>query len=85
MNEVARIHGALDEVLVNLGTIVLRLADPAVTQTEDERKALIRSVHQYAVCAGKSGDPRVHQLRAELEETIRPGLRLVWSTNSVGT
>ena len=37
------------------------------------------SVNQYSVCAARSGDPRVHQLKAELEETIKPQLRLVAS------
>jgi len=31
------------------------------------------------VCAARSGDPRVQQLKAELEETIKPHLRLVAS------
>ena len=33
----------------------------------------------YAVCAARSGDPRVHQLKVELEQTIKPHLRLVSS------
>jgi hypothetical protein len=83
MNEVAKINRALDETLVNLGAMVLRLAHPAVTKTPDERNALIKSVHQFAICAGKSDDPRVHQLRARLDETIRPQLKLVWSNEGV--
>jgi hypothetical protein len=31
------------------------------------------------VCAAHSQDPRVHQLKSELEETIKPQLRLVAS------
>jgi hypothetical protein len=31
------------------------------------------------VCAASSGDPRVHQLKVELEQTIKPHLRLVAS------
>jgi hypothetical protein len=70
---------ALDETLVQLGGMVLRLSSPEVTRTPEERHALARSVHQYSVCAARSGDPRVHQLKAELEETIRPHLQLVAS------
>jgi hypothetical protein len=79
MNRLARIDRALDEVLVNLGAMVLRLADPAVTRTEAERRALVRSVRQYSRCADQSGDPRVQRLRDELQETVRPKLRLVSS------
>jgi hypothetical protein len=70
---------ALDEVLVQLGGMVLRLSSPQVTRTAEERHALKRSVNQFAVCAARSGDPRVQQLKVELEETIKPGLRLVAS------
>jgi hypothetical protein len=31
------------------------------------------------VCAARSDDPRVHELKIELEETIKPKLRLVAS------
>jgi hypothetical protein len=31
------------------------------------------------VCAARSGDPRVHRLKVELEGTIRPHLRLIAS------
>jgi hypothetical protein len=77
MDHLTKIDQALDETLVNLGVLVLRLADPAVTQTAQERRALARSVHQFSVCADRSADPRVQRLRTELEETIRPKLRLV--------
>jgi hypothetical protein len=50
-----------------------------VTRTADEHRALAQSVRQYARCADKSADPRVHELRNELEEKVKPGLRLVWS------
>ena len=50
---------------------------PEVTRTPEERHALACSVNQYSVCAARSGDPRVQQLKAELEETIKPRLRLV--------
>jgi hypothetical protein len=79
MSDVAKIDHALDEALVNLGAMVLRLADPAVTRTADEHRALAQSVRQYALCADKSADPRVHELRNELEGKVKPGLRLVWS------
>jgi hypothetical protein len=60
-----------------LGAIVLRLSDPAVARTAHERRALARSVNQFSLCADRSGDPRVQRLRLELEETIKPKLRLV--------
>jgi hypothetical protein len=55
------------------------LSSPQVTRTPEERHALACSVNQYSVCAARSGDPRVHQLKVELEETIKPHLRLVAS------
>jgi hypothetical protein len=79
MNQFARMDRALDEVLVQLGGMVLRLSSPEVTRTAEERHALKRSVNQYAICAAHSDDPRVHQLKSELEETIKPQLRLVAS------
>lgn len=79
MKELTGIDRALDEMLVRLGGMVLRLSSPAVTRTSEERRALACSVRQYAVCAARSGDPRVQQLKLELEETIRPQLRLVAS------
>jgi hypothetical protein len=79
MKEVAAIDRAIDELLVQLGEMVLRLSSPQVTKRADERRALIRSVNQYAVCAAHSDDPRVHELKAELNETIKPRLRLVSS------
>jgi hypothetical protein len=77
MNELGTIDGALDEMLVNLAGIVLRLARPEITNTPDAQQALARSVHQYSVCASHSADPRVHALKAELEATLRPPLRVV--------
>jgi hypothetical protein len=79
MNGVAKLDRALDEALVSLGAIVLRLADPKVTRTAAERRALAQSVRQYGLCADRSADPRVHRMRAELDETVQPNLRLVWS------
>ena len=79
MNEFVRINRALDEMLVQLGGMVLRLSSPEVTRTAEERHALALSVNQYAVCAAHSDDPRVLKLKAELEETLRPRLRLVAS------
>lgn len=75
----AGVDRALDEMLVQLGGMVLRLSSPEVTRTAEERRALKCSVNQYSVCAARSDDPRVHQLKAELEETIKPRLRLVAS------
>ena len=79
MNQFVGMDRALDEMLVQLGGMVLRLSSPEVTRTAEERQALKRSVNQYAVCAARSDDPRVHQLKSELEETIKPRLRLVAS------
>jgi hypothetical protein len=79
MNEIARIDRALDELLVQLGGMVLRLSAPEVTRTPEERCALAKSVNQYAVCAARSEDPRVQKLKCELEATLRPRLRLVAS------
>ncbi|WP_028347611.1 hypothetical protein [Bradyrhizobium murdochi] len=79
MDQIAEMDRALDEMLVQLGGMVLKLSSPEVTRTADERRALACSVNQYALCAARSADPRVHQLKAELEETIKPHLRLVAS------
>jgi hypothetical protein len=79
MKELARIDQAIDELLLQLGGIVLRLSSPEVTKSLDERRALARSVNQYSVCAARSDDPRVQEFKAELEKTIRPRLRLVAS------
>jgi hypothetical protein len=77
MPNLGTIDGALDEMLVNLAAIVLRLAEPEVTRTPEARRALAQSVHQYAVCAKRSNDPRVHELKSQLEETLKPSLRIV--------
>ena len=77
MGKLAAIDVALDEMLVNLAAIVLRLSRPEVTRTPEARRALAQSVHQYAVCAARSTDPRVHELKAQLEETVKPSLRIV--------
>ena len=77
MGQFPGVDQALDEMLVQLGGMVLRLSSPQVTRTPEERHALACSVHQYSVCAARSGDPRVHRLKVELEETIRPHLQLV--------
>jgi hypothetical protein len=79
MKELARIDQAIDELLVQLGGIVLRLSSPQVTKRPDERRALVRSVNQYSVCAARSDDPRVQELDAELKATIKPCVRLVAS------
>ncbi len=75
MDELSRIDNALDEMLVSLGGIVLRLSD--VTKRPDERRALVQSVHQFAVCAARSADPRVQELKQQLDATLKPRLRLV--------
>jgi hypothetical protein len=79
MGKLATIDIALDEMLVNLAAIVLRLSKPDVTRTPEARRALAQSIHQYAICAARSTDPRVHELKAELEETLKPALRIVAS------
>jgi hypothetical protein len=79
MNQIVGMDRALDEMLVQLGGMVLRLSSPDVTRTSEERNALKRSVNQYSVCASRSDDPRVHQIKVELEETLKPKLRLVAS------
>jgi hypothetical protein len=79
MDELSRIETALDEVLVRLAGIVLRLAQPDVTRSPAEHQALARSVHHYSICAAQSRDPRVRHLKHELEKTLRPRLRIVVS------
>lgn len=79
MDELAKIDAALDELLVGLGRLVLRLSSPDVSKTVEERKALARSVNQYAACARRSTDPRVQRLNDDLAETLRPRLRIVAS------
>jgi hypothetical protein len=73
----AVIDRVLDEVLVQLGGMVLTLASPRVTKTAEERQALARSVSQYAICAADSDDPRVKELKARLEVSVRPKLQVV--------
>lgn len=77
MGKLATIDLALDEMLVNLAAIVLRLSNPDVTRTPEARRALAQSVHQYAVCAARSTDPRVHELKTQLEGTLKPSVRIV--------
>ena len=77
MRNLATIDVALDEMLVNLAAIVLRLSKPELTRTPEARRALAQSVHQYAICAKRSDDPRVHELKSQLEETLKPSLRVV--------
>ncbi|UQR64661.1 hypothetical protein LRP30_04975 [Bradyrhizobium sp. C-145] len=77
MGKLAAIDIALDEMLVNLAAIVLRLSTPEMTRTPEARRALAQSVHQYAVCARRSSDPRVHELKSQLEDTLKPSLRIV--------
>ncbi|WP_409191811.1 hypothetical protein [Bradyrhizobium sp. RDM4] len=77
MGKLATIDVALDEMLVNLAAIVLRLSKPEMTRTPEARRALVQSVHQYAVCAARSTDPRVHEWKSRLDETLKPKLRVV--------
>jgi hypothetical protein len=79
MTEFAEIDRAIDGILVQLGQMVLRLSNAHVTNNAGERQALARSVNQFSVCAANSNDLRVQQLKAELEETLKPRLRLVSS------
>jgi hypothetical protein len=79
MDRIASVDRTLDEILLQLGGMVLRLSSPQVTRTPEERRALACSIHQYSVCAARSDDPRVHRLKSELEATIKPRLRLVAS------
>jgi hypothetical protein len=75
--DLAKIDSTLDEALLRLGAVVMRLADPALTRTAAEHRALAGSVRQFALCADRSADPRVRALRTELERRIKP--TLIWS------
>ena len=77
MGKLATIDVALDEMLVNLAAIVLRLSKPEMTRTPEARRALAQSIHQYGVCAARSSDPRVHELKSQLDKTLKPSLRIV--------
>lgn len=77
MGKFATIDIALDEMLVNLAAILLRLAHPDVTRTPEAHRALAQSVRQYAVCAARSRDTRVHDLNRQLEQILKPALRVV--------
>ena len=77
MNEHGNIDCALDEMLVNLAAIVLRLSKPDLTNTPEARHALVQSVQQYTACAARSSDPRVHEWKARLQETLKPDLRVI--------
>ena len=79
IEQIEKIDGIIDELLVQLGQMVLRLSHPQVTRTRDEREALARSVRQYSVCAAGSNDPRVLTLTGQLDDLIKPRLRLVAS------
>ncbi|WMT74592.1 hypothetical protein [Bradyrhizobium sp. Ash2021] len=88
MRELAAMDRALDELLVQLGGIVLRLSSPQLTlrlsspqltKSGEERRALARSVNQYCVCAASSDDPRVQRLKVELQDALKPRLQLVAS------
>nr|WP_299803936.1 hypothetical protein [Tardiphaga sp.] len=81
MQHIEKIDGIIDELLVQLGQMVMRLSHPSVTRTREEREALTRSVRQYALCAASSRDPRVLRLAEQLDDTLKPRLRLVASRN----
>ena len=83
MHEHADINRTLDEMLVNLALIVLRVSKPDVTRTPEARHALVLSVNKFLQCAARSTDPRVHWLKNELEESLRPPLRLVMGGLSI--
>lgn len=77
MDQIRRINDALDELLVGLGQTVLRLSQPDVTRTREERAALARSVQQFVTCAARSDDARVSALAKQLQDRVRPRLQLV--------
>lgn len=79
IEQIRKIDEIIDELLVQLGEMVQRLSHPEVTRSSDERAALVRSVRQYTVCAASSKDPRVRRLATELEDAMKPRLRLVAS------
>jgi len=79
MTEFAKIDRAIDGILIQLGQMALRLSNAHVGINAEERQALARTVNQFSVCAANSDDTRVQQLKAELEETLKPRLRLVSS------
>lgn len=79
MDDLAGIDRALDDLLVNLGGLVLQLASPEVSRTLEQRRAISQSVHQFSACARRSTDPRLQQINNDLLETLRPRLRLVAS------
>ncbi len=51
IEQIAKIDKALDELLVGLGQMVLRLSSPHVTRTREEREALVRPVNQFSTPA----------------------------------
>ena len=71
---------ALDEMLVQLGGMVLRLSSPQVTQRR-RRAARAGALGQsvFGVRGAFRAIRACTQLKAELEETIKPRLRLVAS------
>jgi hypothetical protein len=80
MNDlIVKLDRNIDEVLLNLGTIVLRLSSPQLTRSREERQALVQSVNQFSLCAVHSKDPRVQEMAGALRETLKPRLRLVAS------
>jgi hypothetical protein len=80
MNDlIVKLDRNIDEVLLNLGGLVLRLSSPQLTRSREEHRALAQSVNQFALCALQSRDPRVRQMADRLRDTLKPRLRLVAS------
>ena len=80
---IVKIDRDIDEVLVSLGNMVLRLSCPALMRTAEQHQALARSVNQFSLCANRSTDPRVQKLSEQLKDSLRPRLRLVASRSGV--
>jgi hypothetical protein len=80
MNDlIVKLDRNIDEVLLNLGAMVLRLSSPQLTRSREEHQALAQSVNQFALCALQSRDPRVREMADRLRDTLKPRLRLVAS------
>ena len=60
MKEVAAIDRAIDELLVQLGEMVLRLSSPQVTKRTDERRAAMVSNLMVVLCGERDTQPVVN-------------------------
>jgi hypothetical protein len=76
---IVKIDRSLDEVLIKLGKLMLRLSSLQLTRSSEAREALARSVDRFSVCARRSTDPLVQELAEQLEAITKPRLRLVAS------